>query len=274
MHAIKLPVVDKKCPRDIGVETYPILLPHEVLTFLFDHVGVVIDPARVEEYWKHSRLVGEPWSLAHPASDQHIPIGIHGDGARLWTVQQMEKHFAISLNLVLFRPRSTRYSRWVLFSIPTEKILKNRTLNRVWRKIAWSINLCFSGLGPEGRPLTKQHLRFALTEIRGDQEFHRDCWRPTSSWLSKTMVCFKCPAAARGPAPYLYWNNGSDCAWDREEFSLETFVTQRLKEKQLCCLAVKTGCKFLFTVDMFLFRCVGHLCFLSNCCLFFHIERI
>lgn len=87
-----------------------------------------------------------------------------------------------------------------------------------------------------GLPITKNKLAFTWTEIRGDQEFHQQVWRPISSWLgAKKYMCFKCPAVGRGNnEAYLYHNVDSTCAWDREEFGLQQFIAQRLKENQLC----------------------------------------
>lgn len=243
--------MDKKSPRGVSMETYPILHPHRILTYLFDEVQLELDPASVHQYWDHARLMQEPWAVSSPASRDHVPLGLHGDGARLWTVYQVEKQMSISINLPLFRPRATRYSRFVVFTCPAGKLFKNRTLNAVFRRLAWSINACFDGFYPTqgvggkplkgsdanmaGRAITKNGLRFALTEVRGDWEFHRDCWRPTSSWLSTTKpMCIQCPAVASGPTELLYYNNEDSCTWNNQEFNLGEFVSQRLRDKNLC----------------------------------------
>ncbi|CAK9114637.1 Uncharacterized protein SCF082_LOCUS53089 [Durusdinium trenchii] len=258
VESIKIPVVDKKSPRGLRVQSFPILHPHRVLSFLFNDAGIEIDPAKVQEYWHHARSVGDPWSISSPASSSHIPIGLHGDGARLWTVYKVEKHLAISMNLVLFRPRSTRHSRFVLFSIPVDKMYKNRTLNKVWERLTWSLNWAFVGCNPRsgvggwdlhgadasraGQPLTRTGLQFAVTEIRGDWEFHRDCWRFSCSWLSSGPMCFRCPAVSRGNTSYLYYNNdAATCAWHSEAFDLQQFIARRLKERQLCPLLKLNG---------------------------------
>lgn len=148
LETIRLPVVNKKSPRGISVESFPIIHPHRILAYLFDEVGLEVDIARVREFWTHSREFQEPWAVLSPASDDHIPIGLWGDSARLWTVYRIEKQMSITINLPLFRPRSTRHSRFVVFTIPAEKLFKNRTLNGVWRRLTWSINSCFTGLNP------------------------------------------------------------------------------------------------------------------------------
>lgn len=265
---IRVPVKDSKSPRGLSMESFPILHPHRVLAYLFDVVGIDVPDHLVQQYWDHSRQVGEPWAVNSPASRHHVPIGLHGDAARLWTVYQFEKHVAIFMNLVLFRPTSTRYSRFLLFSIPHNKLFKNRTLNRVWERLAWSLEACYKGknpdLGPRGIPLkgknleranlpiTKGNRVFCVTEYRGDWEWHRDTFRPRASWNS-LQVCFKCPATLHGDHGYIFHNPGScpedGCKWVQEEYSLEGFISKALKEKNLCGLVSQ------FTLNKFYDRC-------------------
>ena len=238
-------------------ETYPILHPHRILNYLFDVAGLKVDAEDVRAFWRHTRGVREPWAMASPATDSHVPLGLHGDGARLLTHVRFEKHVALWLNLPLWRPKSVRFSRWLLFSMPNEKQYKNRSLNVVWNRLVWSFQACFDGVHPlhgpgggghrtrkdrelAGMPLTRDRLQFVVTEIRGDWEFHRDVWRPTASWTGK-VICFKCPAMTKEvPWSGLAYNFGScpedGCQWINEEFTLEEFVANRLKSKNLCPL--------------------------------------
>lgn len=210
--------------------------------------------AGVNSYWDHCRGMREPWACASSASRDHMPIGIHGDGARLWTQVRVEKVVGVFLNLPLFRPRSVRHSRWLLFSIARDKLIKNRTMNVVWKRLVWSLNCAFNGINPTtspgggpltgldfdraGLPLCRSHWKFAVTELRGDWEFHRDTWRFTASWQSQ-LVCFRCTAVTRGDHARVYYNNSPTSVWIHEEFGLEQFIARRLKENQL-----RTLCKF------------------------------
>ena len=259
VEGIRLPVKDPKEQRGLKMETFPIVYPHRILSYLFNTVGVSIPDDAVVEYWDHARQVGEPWAVNSPASCHHVPLGLHGDAARLWTISRFEKHIGIFMNIVLFRPKSTRHSRFLLFSLPHEKLFKNRTLNYVWARLAWSLEACFRGKnpakGPTGRPLTGKHLLranlpidasgnrcFCVTEYRGDWEWHRDTFRPHASWISAGQICFKCPAEAHGNPAYLYHNEGytlaDGCKWVQEEYSLHGFVAKALKDKNLCDLVV------------------------------------
>ena len=235
--------------------SYPIIHPHRILTYLFDHVGLQISSSDVRAFWEHSRSVGEPWSLQSPCTSSHIPLGIHGDAARLWTQYKHEKVVAVWMNIVHFRPLSSRHSRFLLFSVPNAVMVKNRTLNRVWRRLVWSFEAAFSGINPTlgeggrplhgadaaraGTPITSSNHRFALCEFRGDWEWFRDIWRFTASWKS-VNTCFKCPAQIKGDPSLLYHTIGPDCGWIHQEFSLEEFISQRLKDRQLCSLTLSS----------------------------------
>ena len=244
-----MPVQSPKPPHYVSMASYPIVHPHRILSFLFNDCKLQISSTEVEEFWSHARRVQEPWATQSSATSQHVPLGIHGDAARLWTQYRFEKVTAIWMNLTLFRPKSARHSRFLLFSCPTAVMVKNRTLNRVWRRLSWSFNATFTGLNPTcgeggkalsggdllraGTPITVSNRRFALVEMRGDWEWHVQTWRPSASWLS-TNVCFKCPAQAKGEASYLYHCIDSNCQWIGEEYTLDEFISRRLKDRHLC----------------------------------------
>ena len=260
IHQIKVPVKNPKDPRGISFEKYPILHPHEILSYLWDEVGVRVPEAEVAEYWQHARAVQEPWAINSPGTDKHIPIGLHGDSAKLWTQVKFEKVTAICLNICHFRPRSVRHSRYLMFSCPTASLYKNRTLNTVWRRLCWSLEACFDGVHPvtgvggkplsahdqarAGQPLTKSGAVFAVCELRGDWEYHRDTFRTTASWQG-IQVCYRCPATSKlvnQEQGLLYFNHGQDSTWESQEFGLESFISRRLKDNNLCSLAAPFLC--------------------------------
>ncbi|CAL1139825.1 unnamed protein product, partial [Cladocopium goreaui] len=234
-------------------QKFPILHPHEILSYLWDEVGIVVPESEIAKYWHTAWQRGEPWATSSPASDKHIPVGLHGDSARLWSQNKFEKITAIHLNIVHFRPCSVRFSRWCLFSCPTHLLFKNRTLNVVWKRLTWSLESAFEGLHPmtgvggkplsqheqscAGQPLSRSGAKWALTELRGDWEFHVQTWRPRASWQAN-RVCFRCPALAKSTQPsYLYWNHhGEECGWESEEYGLAGFMAHALKDTNLCPL--------------------------------------
>ena len=249
IETINVPVQHPKSPQKLTMKSYPIVHPHRVLAYLFDHVQVQVPDSDVQFFWNHARAMMEPWATNSPATSSHIPLGLHGDSARLWTQYKVEKVVAIWMNIVLFRPSSVRHSRFLLFTCPSAVMVKNRTLNRVWRRLAWSFNSAFEGINPvigesnrpliggdlarAGTPLTSTCRKFALVELRGDWEWHRDVWRTTATWKA-VKTCFQCPAVSKGPSEYLYHNIGDDCQWVHEEFDLDQFIARRLKDRHLC----------------------------------------
>ena len=269
IHEVRVPVKNEKAPHGMCFQKFPILHPHEILSYLWDEVGIVVPESEVATYWHTAWQHGEQWATSSPASDKHIPVGLHGDSARLWSQNKFEKITAIHLNIVHFRPRSVRFSRWCLFSCPTHLLFKNRTLNVVWKRLTWSLESAFEGLHPmtgvggkplspheqrcAGQPLSRSGAKWALTELRGDWEFHVQTWRPKASWQAN-RVCFKCPALAKSTQPgYLYWNHhGEEGGWESEEYGLTGFIAHALKDKNLCTLAD-------YKLSSFLVPCVCHV---------------
>lgn len=255
IETIRVPVQSPKPPHYLSMATYPIVHPHRILSYLFNDCGLQISSSEVEEFWTHSRGVQEPWAIHSSATSEHIPLGVHGDSARLWTQYRFEKITAIWMNIILFRPASARHSRFLLFSCPTNSMVKNRTLNRVWRRLSWSFNAAFTGMNPtcgeggralsggdltrSGTPITNSKRKFSLCELRGDWEWHVQIWRPCASWVSNN-ICFKCPCRAKGEASNLYHCIEPTCTWIQEEYNLEEFISQRLKDRHLCDLGVAT----------------------------------
>lgn len=206
-HTIAVPVKHPKEAGKVVLEHQPILFPHEILWYLWDNIGLSLDPQEVQNYWANARDAGEPWALDSSATAQHIPVGLYGDAARLSTVFQVQNQFGLFLNLVLFRPKSVRASRYLLWSCDKSKCFKNRTINKVLRVLVWSLNAAFRGMWPVtdykgcplqgshcGTPLTSSGQKFAVTELRGDWEFHKQIWRfKDCSWKAITP-CYRCPA--------------------------------------------------------------------------------
>ena len=107
-----------------------------------------------------------------------------------------------------------RYSRFLIWSCDCSLLLsEGRTINRILRIVAWSLNCLYVGMnptsGPGGVPLTSQELKragtpivsdgrqFQLIEVRGDWEFHCRIWRTNASWNGRS-TCFKCSAVSVG----------------------------------------------------------------------------
>ena len=223
--------------------TLPILDIHSLIAYLVDQCAVAINEKDVQQYWSWARGTGQPWAAHHPASSKHIPLGLYADAARVDTEFGHYKVLGIFVNLPLWRPKSTRYSRWLIFSIKEELLWKHHTLNRVYSRVVWCCNLLFDGTmpsaGPNGEPLPKDQSKlsglpicqkgyvFAVTELRGDWLYHKQSLRFLASW-SGHDVCFKCTARRVGNEEDMYYHVDATSKWLSEEFSLADCLALRM----------------------------------------------
>ncbi|CAK9079208.1 unnamed protein product [Durusdinium trenchii] len=171
-----------------------------IVHYLWEHIGVDVPPAKVAEYWSHNRKFKVPWAENHPAGDYHIPLALYGDSCRTRQVsyQPARKVLGIFLSCPLFRPKSVRASRWLVFSIEEDQLQGDITLDRVLLYIAWALNCLFTGRWPRcdmkgtefthhkaeraGKWICGRPLAFALTELRGDWLWFKGLFRLRSSW--------------------------------------------------------------------------------------------
>ena len=224
-----MPAACEKSSTGFTYEYHPILHPHRIISFLFDHVGMIVSESDCAEFWKHAISVKEPWALGFDQNDpdllKRVPLGLYGDGAQLVTKYKVEKTVAIFFNVLLHRPRSIRFSRFLLYSVDEKKLLSNRTLNAVYRRLVWSFQALFDGLnpttGPHGRPLgprdasraglpiVQSGRKFCVVEIRGDWSWQKQSFHFRASWKGK-QVCHQCGARSQNDQGngLLYWKLG------------------------------------------------------------------
>ena len=135
-----------------------LLEPFSVVKYMFETAGVAIDYSDVKAFWSHHWEVGSPWASDTTATDQHIPLGLHGDAAKVRQVafQPAEKVLGIWLNAPLWRPKSVRASRWLLCAIHEADLYQHHTLNSIYHRIVWSLNCLHDGLYPSTGPSGEQ----------------------------------------------------------------------------------------------------------------------
>lgn len=199
IETIVVPVKNPKDPKSKNavLANLPIIFPHRVISYLWDVVGLRIADEQVQEFWTHAFDTGDPTFEKFRGVDctHRVPLGLYGDEAQLFTQHKKEKWLGVFIDLPLFRPRSIRSSRYLVFSIDANKVMPGRTLNWVMRTLVWSFNALDSGVNPDrgvgaqdllphqqhiaGRPISEScpHQRFSLCEIRGDWRYHRDLWQ-------------------------------------------------------------------------------------------------
>lgn len=134
--------------------------------------------------------------------ESHTPprIGFYGDEANISeNPHQPFKILCYFMNVIHYRPKSARLSRFLLFAIRSDWLIQPLTVRPVLARITWSFNIAFHGHEP-GDPtklLCAGGHRFILAECRGDQEFHRTLWQHAASWKSK-YICYQCRATSIG----------------------------------------------------------------------------
>ena len=226
------------------------LEPYDVIRYLVMEIGIDIPQHQVHHYWDHWRGVGAEWALHTDAGRDHIPLGLYGDAARVRQPPYAEpqKFFGLFLSMPLFRPRSIRMSRWLIFAIDEKHLYKEITLNKILRRIVWSLNLLFVGryplVGPSGLEFDAKLAGkeicggrcFAITELRGDQLFHKQVWRHKASWKGgvRESVCCLCDVRNFGHNAYYRVDHGDEVG---REYSLIEFINEQIPDRNPCTLA-------------------------------------
>lgn len=225
----------------------PIIDPHSVVHFLLEQAGLEMPRLSLQQFWQHHSQFGAAW--AQGVEFDRIPIGLFGDAARVNTKFGTVNIASIFLDFCLWKPRSTRCSRFMLFSVPEHELWHSHTLNRVFQRITWSINSLIEGFHPsvgpygESLPMSLQHLsgqpylhRCKLVEIRGDWSWHKKIFIfPGVSWVGKKM-CHHCHALSSSTdAAKLYWNYDAN-DWQEHPFDFPQFINERMPATHICFL--------------------------------------
>ena len=151
--------------------------------------GLKISDAALAKYWSHCKTFCS-WAR-HPDLDgSHIPLTLYGDTARYGTGFDQSKVTGCFLSMVLWRPKSTRTSQWLLWSLDNELSLGWKSHNPLYFAIVQSLNAVFDGLTPEG---TKLSNKYVVTQIKGDWEYHYHTWRLCRWWKTR-WICWRCDA--------------------------------------------------------------------------------
>lgn len=248
INELSIPVKNEKLPAGYEMEKMPVIYPHDLIGYLFNTLGVTISREAVTRYWVHALSTGQPFALYGPGDTDAVPLGLYGDGARLATLYKHEKLIAVWINLPLYRPKSTRSSRWLVFSIMHEKLYSHWTLDAVMRHLLWSFRALFVGEIPQEGPfggelppnlagrqgeqiIRGRKLSFVITEYRGDWEWHRDLWHFSGcSWKSE-KVCWMCDARRCADWNNAYWNLEENSLWADNAFTLAEFLIERQPDR-------------------------------------------
>ena len=226
--------------------TLELLDPMSMISYLWETIGVEVPMDAVRQYWRHNRQFGAPWAQHHPAAEDYIPLAIYGDSCSTKSVNfgPRYKILGIFLSCPLWRPKSVRASRWLLFCIDEKHLYRHHTLDTVLAYVCWAMNNLFTGKFPHcdmhgsaltgskadraGKWIAGRDLKFAMTELRGDWLWYQMLFRLRSSWLAGVTqpVCFLCPAMSSGPN--RYWELSESSPLWNQQYSLAEFLTKQI----------------------------------------------
>lgn len=198
------------------------------MDYLVREVGIKINYSVIKEYWRIKRDVEkEPWATLSPATPQHCPLALFGDSCK---VKGEKKQLGIFMSCPLWRPNSTRCSRWLVVSIEEDRLWGTETLDTILAQLVYSCNLLYEGW--DGAHQLAHGMVFTITELKGDWLYHKFCWQFSSSWKKYDNICYLCDAKGqRCGDSELFWN--SDGNW--HEFTRGEFLTEQLSHRQRLC---------------------------------------
>ena len=204
----------------------PVLLPHKILDYLFNDLGLAIPAEKLRQYWQHCKQFC-PWASNNDELDgSHIPLALYGDTARYGTGFDQSKVTGCFLSLVLWRPKSTRMSQFLLWNLNGELSLGAKSHNPLYLAVVNSLNTLFDG-GPVGH-------KFVVTEIKGDWEYHWQTFRLVRYWKTN-FICWRCSAANTPNAEHSCFDVMTDQpSWMGTQVSHDDFVVNGSKDDFLC----------------------------------------
>ena len=221
--------------------------PHRILHYVYSVVGIRSEPAVLQNFWATAAANG--LGFAKLQTDPTVePIGIYADETKYGLHESQEKILGITLNLVLFRPRNIRLSRFLICCLRSKYILPGTaTLYPILNHIVWSLGWASRGIFPNcdkfggslrpdqaARALQPLGARFCVTELRGDLGWHKQAWGfQYSGWQSKN-ACFFCKATSSGDWNLSYAKTGPSAPW-RQTIFKDTldWATEKLDLRRL-----------------------------------------
>ena len=215
------------------LRSLPLILPYDVMDYLIGSCNLHIEEELINQFWSHLDSVEDSWALStrefrKAVGDKVIPLGFYGDEACMGLVTDpYNQIYGLFMSVVLFRPTSTRMSRYLLFSVDSHRI---HSVEETFFPVLEQITASFNRLSNEG--VHGRH--FLVSEIRGDQSFFKYLFKHESWWRS-TNVCFRCKATTR-PTNLNYCVYESNDGWNCTCRSTFEFIRDELPHDKLCSL--------------------------------------
>ena len=196
----------------------PMILPETLLQHLFQELDLQIPDQAVDRYWKHAKEFNCLWSDASDGS--HIPCALYGDSAKYSVAG--EKITCVFFSLPLWNPRAARYRIWLLFSVETYTVLSGGlTMFPLYRQVVESmVKLYHDGITVNGKTL-----RFVVTELKGDWEWHEFSLCLSRSWRNH-QFCWRCDASKDESHGTSYLDFGEHPVWEPTQLSHVQFLAR------------------------------------------------
>ena len=200
----------------------PMTSPEDLLRYLFGNVGVELPDVEIKKYWDHCKATNCGWS--HMSEGDHIPVALYGDSAKFSAIG--EKITCCFMSLPLWFPRAARRRIFLLFALESYRMVGGgQTLYPFYRKIVQSMwKLYEDGIQVECPDGQIRRLRFVVTELKGDWEWHVDSMSLQRSWRNSEF-CWRC-TVSKTPSPispsYVDFQDHPD--WMRTEFTQAQFL--------------------------------------------------
>ena len=226
----------------------PVLLPHRILQFLFE-AGLRIKDEVLRKYWEHAKEAF-PWAASEEFDGTHYPLALYGDTARFGQGYDQSKVTGFWMSLVLWRPKSTRMSQWLLWALHADRSLGARSHNPLYLVVVKSLNYAFHGESPDGWRCPR---KFCVTELKGDWEFmYRTLLMKQGYWGARYM-CWRCCAENHSNPRHSYLDLSENPSWTGTELSHNEFMSFVIPDDDVCAFVAGSAyCKVLMLHACFL----------------------
>ena len=123
------------------------------------------------------------------------------------------------------------------FALILRKWLGTRACIQFYKPLLKASTWAYFGINANGEHTT--HRRFILSELRGDQVWHKYVWRHLN-WWRKRECCFRC-GAVTGQVVYrnepLYYDIGDAAPWKNTIVDTVNFISNGVDQNLLCPFA-------------------------------------
>ncbi|CAE7805970.1 unnamed protein product [Symbiodinium necroappetens] len=191
---------------------------------------VVGEPVYIETTLKKKEDSLDEVTVKEDLDGSHIPVTIYGDTARYGTGFDQSKVTGCFLSLVLWRPKSTRMSQFLLWNLNGERSLGWKSHNPLYLAVVNSMNKAFEGFTWEGAQLNR---KFCVTQIKGDWEYHWQTWRLRRYYKTR-FICWRCDAENHADAAHSMTDVSEHPTWQATELSHNQFVVEGMQDNHVC----------------------------------------